>query len=85
MSHINTLIVSRTHYDNIIDLHTTTEYSVLINIEYLKSFIDSLPSGMSAIELTNRISTWSNKILRLDIKDLDHNIILSTVLEEEDH
>ncbi len=83
MSHINTLIVSQIYYDKVIDLYTTTEYSPLINIEYLKSFIDSFPSGMSAIELTNRLSEWSNKILKLDIKDLDHNIILSTVLEED--
>ena len=82
MSHIDTLIISKLYDNKIIDLYTTDEYSDSVNVVYLESYINSFPLELSAIELTNRISAWSDKILQLDIKDLDNNIILSTLLDK---
>lgn len=71
-------------YDiNTIDIYVEDMANPGIIASEAKSHIDSLGDDLNPREITDALLLWSNKILKVDIKDAALNIILSTEIEPD--
>ena len=71
-------------YDiNTIDIYVEDMANPGIIASEAKSHIDLLGDDLSPREITSTLLSWSDKILKVDIKDAALNIILSTEVEPD--
>ena len=71
-------------YDiNTIDIYVEDMTNPGIVAFEAKNHIDSLGDDLSPRNITSALLSWSDKILKVDIKDAALNIILSTEVEPD--
>mgnify|MGYP001214299316 FL=1 len=71
-------------YDiNTIDIYVEDMANPGIIASEAKSHIDSLGDDLNPRDITSALLSWSDKILKVDIKDAALNIILSTEVEPD--
>ena len=85
MSHSYTYCTSVDYSSYIIDIYISEghEHDHDLDTHALYDFLSILPVNYTPKQITNRIFDWSSKILKLDVKDSNLNILLITEVDPE--